>query len=195
MLGLPLRRQYIIGPVLVFCFMLLLHLFEPYSSEWLGLFPEKVLDGEWYRVITGQLLHTNLNHFLLNSSGLILVWALHGEYYSVKHYLILMLLCLTLVGITLMFFANYSHYAGLSGVLHSLLIYGGIIDITKQEKTGWLLLTGIGIKVAYENIVGASEQTEQLIGAAVATEAHLIGVIVGCIAAVIYFYYQVIRHK
>ncbi|MBU2882380.1 rhombosortase [Psychrosphaera sp. B3R10] len=195
MLGLPLRRQFIIGPLLVFSCMILLHLFEPYSSELLGLFPTKVLDGEWWRVITGQLLHTNLNHLLLNSSGLVLVWALHGEYYSVKHYLIVMLLCLTLVGITLMFFANYSHYAGLSGVLHSLLIYGGIIDITKQEKTGWLLLLGIAIKVAYENIVGASAETEELIGASVATEAHLIGVIVGCVVAVFYFYYQVIRHK
>lgn len=179
MLNLPFEPKYMVGPVILIALMVTLNLLEPLTTEHLGLFPALVHDGEWWRIVTGQLLHTNINHLYLNISGVLLVWALHGEYYTVKQYLFVVTSCLFLVGLLLMVFANYTHYAGLSGILHSLLIYGAIVDIIKKDKTGWLLLAGVVAKVCYENIFGASEQTANLIGAAVATEAHLIGVFVG----------------
>lgn len=193
--NLPLQPRFIFIPVFLAIIMIGLHLLEPISTQWFGLFPERVLQGELWRVLTGQLLHTNTNHLLLNLSGLLLVWALHGEHYRPTHLMAITVLSLIMIGILLLFYAQYHHYAGFSGVLHALLIYGAILDVVKQDKTGWLLLGGIAFKVAYENIFGASSDTEAMIGAAVATEAHLIGVIVGCFLAIPYFYLQTFIKK
>jgi rhomboid family GlyGly-CTERM serine protease len=186
MFGFPTQRKYIIAPLLLACLMLILHLGEPLTIEWFGFYPERIVNGEYWRMVTGQLLHTNTNHLLLNLSGLLLVWALHGEYYQVKHFFILCLVSLALVGGSLMLFAEYYHYAGLSGILHTLFVYGGFIDIKKGDRTGWLLLAGIGGKVGYEMLIGPSKETEALIGASVAAEAHLIGVIVGAVLGITY---------
>ena len=195
LLNFPLQKTHTTTPIIFMVLMIAMHLLEPYSSEWFGFYIEKVMSGEWWRIVSGQLLHTNTNHLLLNLSGLLLIWALHGEHYSARHLALSILLHLVLIGILLVIFADYGHYAGFSGVLHGLLIYGAIIDIIKQDKTGWLLLVGVSAKVAYENVIGASEETEELIGAAVATEAHLIGIIAGCLIALSYFYYQSMSKK
>ena len=181
MLGFPTQRQYLVAPALLAALILVLNVLEPHASEWLGFYPELVIHGDWWRVITGQLLHTNDNHMWLNLAGLVLVWALHGEHYRAHHFFSVVLLSLILIGTSLMFFVDYGHYAGLSGVLHCLLIYGGVLDIKNKDKTGWLLLAGVTLKVAYEVLVGPSAETEALIGAAVAFEAHLLGVISGAL--------------
>lgn len=195
LLNLPFQKKYLIAPLFLSFMMIGLHMFEPYSSEVFGFYINQVIAGEWWRVVTGQLLHTNTNHLLLNLSGVLLIWALHGEHYTVSHYVRVITAQLVLIGLMLTVFADYGHYAGFSGVLHGMLIYGAIIDIIKQEKTGWLLLLGTSLKVAYENIAGAAEETKTLINAEVATEAHLIGVIIGCVLALCFFYYQSITKK
>lgn len=179
MFGFPTQFRYSTAPILLIVLVLVLELIKPSSFNYLAFLPDKIALGEYWRVLTGQLLHTNLNHTLLNICGLILVWALHGEYYSVKHYLLLMLTSLILVGLGLVYVYDNTIYSGLSGVLHALLIYGAIIDIAKKVKSGWLIFVGIWLKVAYEMTYGASASTAELISAKVAVEAHLIGAIVG----------------
>ena len=184
MLNLPFKKQFILPPIIIIVLMLLLELNKPFSLEFLAFYPTQIVDGQLWRLITGQLLHTNFNHMLLNTGGIVLIWALHGEYYSSKNYLLLMLSCLFLIGLGLLIFADYQHYAGMSAALHSFIIIGAAKDIQHHDKTGWLLLIGVIIKVGYENIYGASEQTKALINANVAVEAHLIGVVVGLLVAV-----------
>ena len=188
MLGFPTQPKYLFGPVILILVSSLLNIFEPSSSEWFGFYPQLVLDGQWWRIVTGQFLHTNTNHLLLNLAGITLVWALHGEYYKRYRILVLSIGFAVPIGLGLMTFAEYGHYAGLSGILHSLLAYGAVIDIRRGEKTGWLLLTGLTIKLAYEILVGPSSETEKLIDAAVAYEAHLLGFISGLLLALVVFY-------
>lgn len=154
--------------------------------QWLGFYPSDIANGEIWRIVTGQVLHTNLNHAILNSLGLLLVWALHGEYYGAKHYITIVVISLVLVGVPLAIFYNTTHYAGLSGIIHTLIVYGAIIDIKHKVKTGWLILIGIVLKVGYENIVGASKETAELINANVAVEAHLFGAIAGLLMGACY---------
>jgi len=78
-----------------------------------------------------------------------------------------------------LFYPGLLGYVGLSGMLHGLFTYGAISDISTGVKSGYLLLLGVIIKVAYEQIFGASIQVTQMIDARVATEAHLVGVITG----------------
>ena len=188
MLGLPTSPKFLIAPLVLALIIVFLHIGEPATANWLGFYPHLVLEGQWWRVVTGQLLHTNTNHMLLNLAGLGLVWALHGEYYRARHFAVINILSLVLIGFSLMLFVEYGHYAGLSGVLHSLLIYGAFIDINRGDRSGWLLMTGVIGKVLYETLIGPSKDTEAMIDAAVAFEAHVLGVIAGALLGLAYLY-------
>ena len=186
--GFPTQLKYILAPLLLFAIVFLLELLKPASMSLLGFYPEKIAAGELWRIVTGQVLHTNFNHVLLNVAGLLLVWALHGEYYRAKHYALIVTLSLVLVGIPLAVLYDTTHYAGLSGIIHTLIVYGALIDIHKKVTTGWLILIGVFVKVGYENIFGASSDTAALIAANVAVEAHLIGAVAGLIIGIGYWF-------
>lgn len=190
MLGFPTQKQYLIAPLCFITITFILELAKPVSMQWFGFNPNDILSGEIWRLVTGQMLHTNFNHVLLNVSGIVLIWALHGEYYNTKHYISAVAVSLVLVGIGILLFGNGNNYAGLSGILHTLLVYGAIIDIKKKEKTGWLLLSGLAGKVLYELIIGPSQYTKDLIQADVAVEAHLIGCIAGILMGLAYLYFN-----
>ena len=144
------------------------------------------LPEQAWRFISANLLHTNGMHLLLNLIGLALIWALHGRYYSSRGFVSLLLL--TSAGTTLGLYLNAPDmmwYVGLSGALHGLFIYGAVMDIRHQEKTGYLLLIGVVLKVADEQWRGASVQVSSLIDAAVAVDAHLFGAISGVVAVLL----------
>lgn len=176
MLNLPLAPRFIIGPSILLILCLGLFLFEPISSEWLAYDRVLIAQQQFWRLLTGNYLHTNFNHLLLNCAGLILLWALHGQYFNAKQYLVFMLLlCL---GTTLSIYAfspALRWYVGLSGALHGLFLLGAYFDIRHGLKSGWLLVLGVLIKVAHEQYYGASDDIAELIGANVAIDAHLFG--------------------
>jgi rhomboid family GlyGly-CTERM serine protease len=80
------------------------------------------------------------------------------------------------VGIYL-FAQQLNWYVGLSGTLHGMFIWGAYLDIRHKVFSGWVLLGGVWLKIAYEQIEGPSVEVAKLINANVATEAHLFGAI------------------
>lgn len=149
-----------------------------------------IIKGELWRIFTGHLLHTNAYHLLLNLAALIMLWALHGRFYSIKNYSALFLFCCvsTSVGV---FFTSPSliQYVGLSGVLHGIFVFGAIMDIVSKDKTGYLLFLGVWLKIAHEQIYGASEDVSSLIEANVAVDAHLWGAIGGLLFTLVYLFF------
>ncbi|WP_299011835.1 rhombosortase [uncultured Shewanella sp.] len=155
-----------------------------------------ITQGQWWRIITGNLLHTNDWHLAMNLAGLWAILMLHKQHYSSIGLLLLFLVLCLLQGLGLyLFFPTLLGYVGLSGVLHGLFSYGVIQDCRVGFKSGYLLLAGVIIKVAYEQIQGASPEVVKLIQARVATEAHLIGLISGLLCAAIIYTLLRIRHK
>ncbi|AQS36318.1 rhomboid family GlyGly-CTERM serine protease [Shewanella psychrophila] len=137
-------------------------------------------DGEYWRLLTGNLLHTNVWHLIMNLAGLWVIVLLHHTHYRLLHFSLLFIACSLLQGLGLyLFYPGLIGYVGLSGMLHGLFTYGAIKDITVGLKSGYLLLLGVIIKVSYEQIYGASREVTEMIGARVATEAHLVGVVSG----------------
>ena len=176
MLNLPITPRFMAGPLIMLTCCWLLFLLEPTSSQLFGYDRELVTEMQWWRLISGNLLHTNFNHLLLNSAGVILLWALQGQYFNGKSYLAVM--CLLCLGTTLSiyyFSPQLRWYVGLSGALHGLFLLGAYFDIRHGLKSGWLLVIGLAIKVAHEQFYGASEDIAELIGANVAIDAHLYG--------------------
>lgn len=146
-----------------------------------------ILDGQWWRLFTGNFLHTNAWHLVMNLAGLWVILLLHEQYYRAKSLAVIVIALSVMQGIgLLLFFPETKGYVGLSGMLHGLFVYGAVLDITKGLKTGYLLTLGVVLKVIYEQSYGASSEVTALIGARVATEAHFVGLVSGfiCLAFV-----------
>ncbi|WP_017444616.1 rhombosortase [Gayadomonas joobiniege] len=159
-------------------------LFIPDTAKtWLRLDIQAMLDEQIWRAITGHFLHTNFQHMLLNAGALIALWALHGQFYHTRTFFSFTMLACCFISACLYLFDNTQIYVGFSGVLHALVIWGAILDIRHQEKTGYLLLMGAAAKVIWEQMFGPSPDTEQLIQAEVAVNAHLAGAVFGFLYA------------
>jgi len=180
---LPVIATHSLGPAIVFALALSALIFDVQISDLLIYNRSLITAGEYWRIISGHFFHSNANHFLLNVAAVALLWALHGQYYSYKNYLLVFLTSAIVCSLGIYWFSvNIELYVGLSGVLHGFFVWGALMDIKHKEKTGYLLLIGAMAKIIHEQIYGASADVEILIGAIVATDAHLYGAIGGILA-------------
>jgi len=180
----PTSVQQVSLPAIVIFISLFAYIFDANLSDFFVYQRSLVIQGEVWRVFTGHFFHTNGFHFLLNGAAVFLLWALHGHFYTIKSYLIVFIVSALVCSIGIHWFSpNHEQYVGLSGILHGLFIWGAIEDIKAKERTGYLLLLGVILKIAHEQYFGASEDVAQLIGANVAINAHLWGAIGGALAA------------
>ena len=188
---LPISMQQVSIVIMIAILAIFAFTAEVYMGEVITEFfvfhREMINQGELWRIFTGHLLHTNGYHLLLNLSALVLLWALHGQFYTIKNYSALFLFCSfsTSVGV---FFDDVSliQYVGLSGVLHGIFVFGSMMDIAMKDKTGYLLFIGVWLKIAHEQIYGASSDVSELIEAGVAVDAHLWGAVGGFVFSTVY---------
>jgi len=150
---------------------------------------ELIIEGEYWRVLSGNFNHTNIYHLLLNLSALAVMAGLHYRYYSCGEYASLILLLSIGVGINIFLLSpDTLLYVGLSGVLHGIIIIGAIIDVSKHYYSGYILIIGTVIKVISEQLFKNTVAMSQLIDAKVLTEAHLYGLVTGFIIAPLFVY-------
>ncbi|MBD1582180.1 rhombosortase [Pseudoalteromonas sp. S16_S37] len=177
MIELPLSKRYILPPLTLILISTLLMLFDAHS---LMAFDRDLVPAQWWRIFTGQFMHSNWTHLLLNVVGIVFIWVLHAEHRSAKVYFfhIIFLALWTGLGIWL-FCPDIGIYTGLSGLLHGVIVWGALKDIQVGMRSGILLFIGIWAKLIWEQIQGPSVEVGALIDARVAIEAHLIGAIGG----------------
>ncbi|MDO6569140.1 rhombosortase [Alteromonas sp. 1_MG-2023] len=182
MMSLPVSPKYSVGPLILALCAIVAFLFEPLSGEWLAYDRFAIQGLETWRLLSGNIVHTNGYHLLLNLSGLTLLWALHGEHYRIGRFLKVFVWCSlgTSAGLYL-FSEDLIWYAGLSGALHGIFVWGALMDIMNKMRSGWILLAGVALKVTYEQTAGSSAQVAALIDAKVAIDSHLFGAISGLI--------------
>lgn len=182
MVNLPFAFRHVSGPLLLIILCALFFYSEPQTSHFLAYERQQIEQFEWWRLISGNLLHTNLSHLLLNLTAVVLLWALHGQYFNLHNYALMFVILSISTTLLIYFFARQLHwYVGLSGVLHGVFLIGAYFDIKQGMKTGWLLLLGVLLKVAHEQIFGASQEIAELINAQVAIDAHLFGALSGVV--------------
>lgn len=166
-------RAYILLAVL--CLLLALipesgHLMLSYSRAGID-------QGEYWRLISGHLLHSNSWHLLMNLGGLVLAALLHGRYFSPAVLFSQWLIAVLLISAALFVGStDITAYVGLSGLLHAMLTIGAVKDIQTKQRGGYLLLVGLVLKVVYEQWQGPDSNLANLIDANVAIDAHLYGV-------------------
>lgn len=178
--NLPIAKQHSLLVVSLALLAFCAFIFDSAINSFFVYQYQLISQGELWRLFTGHFFHTNGFHLLLNLSALVLLWALHGQFYTVKNYGLLLFSCAAICSLGLFYFSpEIKQYVGLSGVLHGVFVFGAMMDIRHGDKTGYLLLLGLVLKIAHEQYYGASQDVKALIDANVAIDAHLWGAVGG----------------
>ena len=141
-----------------------------------------IAQGNLWLLFSGNLVHLNWNHLMLNMAGLSLVAVFFSTYMSVRAWLLLSVWSALLVGVGL-FYLNpqITWYVGMSGVLHGLFIVGAWHESRRFAASGVALLVLIALKLAWEQWAGALPGSEAMAGGHVVVDAHLYGAIAGAL--------------
>ncbi|MDH3343167.1 MAG: rhombosortase [Gammaproteobacteria bacterium] len=141
--------------------------------------------GHYWLLLSGNIVHLNWTHWALNIAGLSIGAFFFGNYGSIFHWLFVIFVSAIFVGVGLYWFnPDVATYVGLSGVLHGLLIYGGVREIRFYPASGYAFLAILVGKLIWEMLYGVVPGSEELITGRVVTDAHLYGAIGGGLAVV-----------
>ena len=147
---------------------------------------EAIADGQWWRLISGNLAHLGWSHTALNLAGLALIWALLWHSFSAKAWGIITLISGLAVTLGLYYLNPALHwYVGLSGLLHGLFVAGVIGSLRRGDRRDLILLIAIAAKLAWEQYSGPMPGTAEMAGGPVIVDSHLYGAIGGTIVAFI----------
>lgn len=144
---------------------------------------DALLGGEWYRLLSGHLVHANPRHAMANGLALALLWLLFQRALSLRMWLLAIPACAVAIS-ALLFATPIDWYVGFSGVLHGLLVLALLRDPRLTAATRTLLLAAVAIKIGVELLLGTDSGA--WLQVSVVREAHLFGALSGAaIAAVV----------
>jgi rhomboid family GlyGly-CTERM serine protease len=143
-----------------------------------------IADGEWWRLVTGNLVHVDLAHLALNLAGLALLWWLFVADARWRDWLAVALLAALAVGLGLYAFdPALGWYVGFSGVEHGCWAAAGVFALGRRRLEGLVTLALLGAKTAAEQLHGPLVAAALDPHLAVVVDAHLYGAIAGLATA------------
>ena len=145
-------------------------------------------DGEFWRIITGNLVHTNTPHLIMNITGLWLFWMLYDENMTPRQLYTSVLITSLAVGIGIYWFTpELTWYAGLSGSLYGLYIIGATSSLCNKDYISSIpvLILVPGKLLLDANQKGMTHASAELIDAPIATDAHLYGFLSAIVISIV----------
>jgi rhomboid family GlyGly-CTERM serine protease len=139
---------------------------------------EGLAAGQWWRLLSANFVHLDLEHTVLNCLGVLLMWALFARDYSPYRWAAIY--CGSSLAVSLgLWFANpgVPWYVGASGALHGVMTAGTIAHLRRRDLDGWILTIAIIAKLAYEQVAGPLP----FAGSDTIVDAHLYGAIGGVV--------------
>lgn len=175
-------HKLLIAPLLFGAIFICAQLLQTNGVD-LRLLSNTLSNDEWYRLITGNLVHTNWAHLGMNLAALLITVLLFPLYSR----LALLSLCALWDGLIislgiLLLFPHIAWYAGFSGIVHGLLMTGAILNF--RELVSKILLLLLIAKVGWEIWSGGDSLSASLIEAPVVYESHFLGLIAGALISV-----------
>lgn len=143
--------------------------------------------GEYWRLVTGHLVHLGTAHTLLNLAGLGLILWLFADVWRAYQWILVFILVSLFTSFCLYVFSPGVHYyGGLSGVLHGLLVFGLLPGLCRRNPLALVMIALVAAKLGYEQWAPESHLgTQALIGAPVVGIAHLYGAIGGLLVGLV----------
>ncbi|MGB1090746.1 MAG: rhombosortase [Oceanobacter sp.] len=172
------------SPLILLALGLMMGLLQLLPAEFLAAleFDRKALGaGQYWRLLSSNLVHLNGYHWLLNAAGLMLIgFLLRDENRSIS-LLLALLWCATWVGVGLWWLADdLDYYRGFSGVLHGLILLAPWWSRYLKTSDRWLFLLALSGKILWEQSPWfENQQVANMIGGHVETRAHLLGYLAG----------------
>jgi len=160
-------------------------LLEPESSEWLRYQSIEVSQGQWWRIFTANLCHSNWNHWALNIIGFWIMDWFYQPVLNAKLRAYLLLFCMIANVFLLHLLLDLYWYVGLSGALHGYLIGGALLSWNSAKKLNLAIVVVVSIKLIAESLWQINLATEQLIDANVVEEAHSLGALSAVLFALV----------
>lgn len=141
-----------------------------------------VLAGQFWRLVTGHLVHSSAAHLLLNLAGLGLIAGLFPKDYSLRQWLLIAAFSLASIDLGFVFYEpQLQWYVGLSGLLHGALAAGAVAWWRHETRLLALTLSVIFVaKLVWEQVHGALPFSGDM---EVIVNAHLYGAMGGALAA------------
>lgn len=137
-------------------------------------------DGDYWLLLTGNVVHMNWSHWGLNMLGLCIVAYFFSAYASVFRWMFVVIVSSIFVGLGLYWLnPEVTTYVGLSGVLHGLFIYSAVHEMRFYSTSGYVLMALLVGKLIWESMFGALPGSEEITAIHVVTESHLYGAIGG----------------
>jgi rhomboid family GlyGly-CTERM serine protease len=139
--------------------------------------------GQWWRLLSGHLVHLGWRHALLNCAGLTLLWMLFAREFPPRRWLWIALLAAASIDAGLWLLQpTVDWYLGASGVLHGAWAAGACAMYRRGDGSGAALLLLLIVKLVYEQQSGASLFDGEL---PLVSAAHLYGTLGGLIGALL----------
>jgi rhomboid family GlyGly-CTERM serine protease len=139
--------------------------------------------GQWWRLLSAHFVHLDLEHAVLNSLGVVLMWALFARDYSPWRWAAIYCGAAASVSAGLWFLnPELQWYVGASGALHGVMTAGTIAHLRRGDLDGWILAIFIVAKLGYEQLSGALPFAGS---ATTIVDAHLYGAIGGIVLALL----------
>lgn len=137
-----------------------------------------VVQGQWWRLWSGHLLHLDLSHALLNLGALAVIVLLAWRQRMLAELAVAALVAMPLLSLALLWLdPRLDWYAGLSGLLHGLLV---VVLVRRGDMLATVLLLLLVAKLACEWRFGSHGQQFEVV-----TLAHRLGAAWGVLWAVV----------
>lgn len=137
-------------------------------------------EGQYWRLITGHLVHSNGWHLLLNLASLIMIGLLFNHHLSIIFWIIIFVISAILISAAYFWYApEFDYYVGLSAVLYAAIIIGALLDLKEQPFIAAVILIVVTGRVIWQQYAGSVEGLAEIIDNRVAIESHFFGIISG----------------
>ena len=171
-----LRESWVIVALLAVC---LLFAAGGDSVRELGRWERDAIEtGEYWRLVSGHLVHLGLGHLWPNLAALAIIGLLFEGVFRNWDWVRIGAASVAAIDLGLYVLdPDVQWYVGLSGVLHGYVAAGALALIMRREKVGVVLAVGVGAKLIFEQVVGPVPFTAASVGGPVVVAAHLYGVV------------------
>ncbi len=151
------------------------------AEDWLRYDRDKILDGQIWRLWSAHFIHLGWSHLGMNLAGLWLIGLLYGYLLNWPGWLLVNTCSALAISLMFLFFnPELIWYVGLSGVLHTLIVTGILLQLRSQPLWGeWALLLLLCGKLLWEQRYGSLPGSAELAGGPVIVDAHLYGALIG----------------
>lgn len=155
--------------------------------EWASLNITKTKGGEYWRLITGHLVHLDWQHWAMNMTGLSLCMAVYRDDMARIHWPLSFVFISLFSSIGMLYLSlDYAIYVGFSDVLHGWILVGASALMHKEPKLALAVYALFWIKIIEENL-DLKFFTNASMDINIAKESHILGACGGIIYALIAF--------